>query len=258
MAIKGRFNTDAEALKKRINAHQKFGSRDINEWIFQHLQPAEAQTILDLGCGTGKQSIPLAGIVGPSGHILAVDVSADALAALMTEAAQKGVSERITPLNCGLDDIPEHLTGKRVDRALSSYSLYYAEHPDVVMTAVRDALRDGGVFFFCGPSRDNNRELKAFHYDVKGTPMPPLTGGAAFMEETGPRLARMLFPQVDIVTFENPLRFDSPQALYAYWSSYNLYDPEIDAAFRDAVDAFFRRHNVFATYKRVLGVRARK
>ena len=258
MAIKGRFNTDVEALKNRISAHSRFGSKDINEWIFHHLELDSGQSVLDLGCGVGKQSIPMAKLVGPHGSILSIDIAAEALGALMKEAAKEGIADRITPLNCNLDDTPSHLSSRQFDRALSAYALYYAQHPEIVINAVYNAMKDDGIFFFCGPSKDNNRELKAFHYELKGDPMPPMTGGALFMEDTGQQLARAIFRQVDIQHFENPLRFDSPEALYTYWSSYNLYDPVLDGAFRQAAEAHFRQNAFFTTWKRVLGVKAVK
>ncbi len=60
----GKFDTDANALAQRIASHKTFGSKDVNDWIFEHLQPAEGGSLLDLGCGTGKQAIPAAKMVG--------------------------------------------------------------------------------------------------------------------------------------------------------------------------------------------------
>ena len=56
----GRFNTDADALKRRIRAHEKFGSSDLNLWIFDHLELVRGLSILDLGCGTGRHVVYLA------------------------------------------------------------------------------------------------------------------------------------------------------------------------------------------------------
>src|ERR1019366_9952964 len=83
------------------------------------------------------------------------------------------------------------------------------------------------ALFFCGPSQRNNGELKEFHDSLWGRadrPVPATKGAAPFMEATGPDLVNEIFGNAEIFHFENPLRFDSPEALYSYWSSYNLYD----------------------------------
>ena len=36
-------------------------------------------SVLDLGCGTGKQSVPIARIIGNKGSLVSVDVSPEAL-----------------------------------------------------------------------------------------------------------------------------------------------------------------------------------
>jgi hypothetical protein len=71
-------------------------------------------------------------------------------------------------------------------------------------------------------------------------------------------LAREYLSDVAVHQFENPIRFDSADALCAYWSSYNLYDPAIEDSFRKAADAHFADNDRFQTTKRVIGISARK
>ena len=78
------------------------------------------------------------------------------------------------------------------------------------------------------------------------------------MEETGQRLARKLFKKVEIFTFQNPLRFNSVDALYSYWSSYNLYDQKLAMIFESAAISYFKKHTEFETIKKVIGIRAIK
>ena len=73
-----RLNTDVAALQQRIQAHEKYGSFDLNGWILDQLQLAKGLSILELGCGTGKQTLPLAQIIGETGRILAVDIAQSA------------------------------------------------------------------------------------------------------------------------------------------------------------------------------------
>ena len=253
----GNLDTNARALKQRIQSHEQYGANDLNQWIFDHFQLKEGLSVLELGCGTGKQTVPIAKMIGSSGQILAVDISQEALDSLFQSARELKLANRISLLCSGIDGIGKSIQ-KTVDRVLSSYSLYYAESPDLVFRDLQRLLNPGGILFFCGPAKDNNDELKNFHYSLTGS-RPPKSGGAGeFMEETGPRLARELFAAVEMFSFENPLRFDSADVLYAYWAAYNLYDACLEKEFKASAEQYFKTHQCFETIKRVVGVRASK
>jgi len=253
----GNLDTNARALKQRIQSHEQYGANDLNQWIFDHIQLTEGLSVLELGCGTGKQTLPMAKLIGRVGHIFAVDISQEALDSLLRSAQELTLESRISLLCKGIDDIGRYVP-QNVDRVVSSYSLYYAESPDTVFRALHRLMNTGGILFYCGPAKDNNDELKNFHYSLTGS-RPPKSGGAGeFMEETGPRLARELFAAVEMFSFENPLRFDSADALYAYWAAYNLYDACLEKEFKASAEQYFKTHQCFETIKRVVGVRASK
>jgi SAM-dependent methyltransferase len=249
----GAFNTDKRALEERIRAHDRFGDRDLNGWIFEQLQVASGHAVLDLGSGTGKQSVPIAALVGPRGRVVAVDASAESLEALRDQADELGLAERITTLQSTFEDLDSERVVGPFDRALASYALYYAREPGSLIALVRSKLRVGGRFFFCGPGRDNNQELRDLHYSLRGETARP-SAAAEFMEVSGPELAKKHFGNARRLEFENPLRFDSADALVGYWTSYNLYDASLETLFRAAAARHFQQHKYFVTVKRVVGV----
>lgn len=254
----GKFDTDADALKQRIETHAKYGSRNLEDWVFSYLELTGGLKVLELGCGTGKQTLPLAEAIGETGHILAVDVSADALETLRQEAQAAGVESRIDLLCGDFDGLNPRLDETAYDRALGCFSLYYAREPRKLFEVIHGSLKPGGIFFFCGPGRDNNAELIRFHYSLAGGQPPAESPSSVFMEGIGHDSARELFSRMQVVDFTNPIRFNSAEALYAYWSSYNLYDESLDAAFREAAREHFSREPVFETNKRVVGIQAIK
>jgi SAM-dependent methyltransferase len=255
----GAFDTDAAALARRIEAHTRFGTREFDSWVLEHFELAPGQRVLELGCGTGKQTLPVADAVGAGGHVVAVDASRDALAVLTAAAAERSLAERITVRAAHFDDLAP-LEGT-FERVISCYALYYARHPKPLLAAIEASLADGGVLFFCGPSRANNAELRRFCAELRDNPDDGSEGTDRvidFMERTGVELARSMFCEVEEFEFENPLLFDSADALLTYWTSYNLYDPALEAQFRVAAERHFASERLFETVKRVRAVRARK
>jgi ubiquinone/menaquinone biosynthesis C-methylase UbiE len=60
-------------------------------------------TVLDVGCGVGWFSIPMAGMVGHQGKVLAVDLQQQMLDMLRRRAQKAGVADRIELRKCEQD-----------------------------------------------------------------------------------------------------------------------------------------------------------
>jgi ubiquinone/menaquinone biosynthesis C-methylase UbiE len=253
-----KFDTDSQALSNRIRAHDKFSKKDINEWIFALLKPENGNFILDIGCGTGKQSLPLAKHVGEMGRIISADLSQESLQTLAMEAERQGSKSVIKSLCCNIDELDNHLEPNSLNRVLSSFSVYYTKNSDKLFQTISKALTQDGVFFFCGPGHKNNFELKKFHHEVKGEGFQPETSSSIFMEETGPSLGKNQFSQVEIFNFENSVIFENAEELVKYWSSYAMFDPEIEKSFYLKAKKHFEGNSTFETVKRVIGVRCTK
>jgi SAM-dependent methyltransferase len=252
----GRFDTDAGALERRLEAHKRYSSADINAWIFQHLEVDVGMSVLELGCGSGHQTIPLANMVGERGSVLAVDVSGEALARLTESAEHGGLLQRIEILEADFSELDRMEHARTFERVLAAFSLYYAKDPRGLMQVIAEHLLEGGIFFFCGPARGNNFKMKQFHYDLLGIDAADRSDPVeTFMEETGIHIAEAIFNDVERLHFTNPLVFDSPESLVRYWRAYNLFDPVLQDDFELAVEDHFHRHSEFTTVKKTLGVK---
>lgn len=258
MTKSGKFNTDSKALVNRIQAHNKFGTNDLNQWIFDNLSLKKDSQVLDLGCGTGKQTISIAEKIGQEGTITSVDLSDESLSKLREKASELGVSKQITTIKSSLDNIYQKIKGDYYDNVVSSYALYYCSNAEQMLTTIFNTLKPGGVVFFCGPSKHNNSEIKEFHYLLSGQSPKLGTFASEFMENTSPELVEKIFGNIEITKFSNPLKFDSPDSLYEYWSSYNLYEESLDSIFKEKAIKHFQENSFFETVKRVVGIKAVK
>ncbi len=251
------FYRNIAALQEPQVAPKLAGVTDLTTWIVEQLEPRLGEAVLDIGCGNGKRTLPLAHKVGERGYVLAVDRSFDALSALSQQSRDARLETRIRFLQVGLDDFAGHLHRESFDRALGSRSLFQVRHPQSVFHAIHQALRPAGVLFLYGPTRLDHAELKRFDAELRSqTTSPYEQREPTFIESTGLQCARDLFAEVEIRRYEQPLRFDSPEALHACWSVSRLYDETLEHEFHHAAARYFASHALFETVQRVIGIRA--
>lgn len=100
------------------------------------IQPS--QTALDLGCGPGFWTLPLAEIVGAQGIVWALDVSQEMLDAL----AQRHPPAQVRPL---LSELPQiNLPASSVDWIWGAFVVHEVEPLAGLMNEMRRVLRPGG------------------------------------------------------------------------------------------------------------------
>ena len=68
------------------------------------LDPSAPLRIADIGCGTGASTLQLARTLNAG--ITAVDLFPDFMDVLMANAAREGLSDRITPIVCSMENLP--------------------------------------------------------------------------------------------------------------------------------------------------------
>ncbi|MHB8970428.1 MAG: class I SAM-dependent methyltransferase [Pirellulaceae bacterium] len=100
------------------------------------------QTVLDMGCGNGFYSLPLARMVGPTGRILAVDIQPEMLVMLRTRAEQDGI-ENISPILGSVHN--PRAPAESVDVILLVDVYHEFSHPEQILAAMRQALKPQGL-----------------------------------------------------------------------------------------------------------------
>ena len=104
------------------------------------IEPGER--ILEIGCGPGATAIKLADRVGPSGEIVAVDISPAMIAAAIRRATASGVTNvRFEAADAQTGDL-----GGPFDAAYSRFGVMFFVDPPAAFANIGRALRAGGRF----------------------------------------------------------------------------------------------------------------
>lgn len=108
-------------------------------------------TVVDVGCGMGVFSLPLAEMVGPEGRVVAVDLAAKAIEGLRRHARQAGLADRIAGRTCSADDLGLADLAGRVDFVLAFWMAH--ETPDVgrFMAQTRACMTPGARLLLVEP-----------------------------------------------------------------------------------------------------------
>ena len=111
------------------------------EQILALVEPRTGETVLDLGTGPGFVALPLGEAVGPTGRVIAADISAEALEHLRGRAAQAGLTNIVPTL---VEESLLPLGAASVDAALLINVLHELADPHTSIAELRRVLRPGG------------------------------------------------------------------------------------------------------------------
>jgi arsenite methyltransferase len=112
--------------------------------VGNHLRHAEidaGETLLDLGCGAGIDTILAARRTGPTGHVIALDFLPEMLERTKSAAAEAGL-DTIQPVEGDIEAIP--LADDSVDHVISNGVINLAPRKARVLAECARVLRPGG------------------------------------------------------------------------------------------------------------------
>ena len=107
--------------------------------------PRPGETVLDLGCGAGIDSILAAFRVGPTGRVIALDFLPEMLELTRAAADQAGL-ENVETAEAEMEDIP--LADDSVDLVISNGTLNLSPRKSRVLAECARVLRPGGRLCF--------------------------------------------------------------------------------------------------------------
>ena len=105
-------------------------------------------TVLDVGCGLGWFSVPMATMVGDQGRVIAVDLQQQMLDMLRRRAEKAGVAGRIELHKCAMDRLG---IATQADFALAFAMVHEVSDQDRLLREIHACLKPGGRLLLAEP-----------------------------------------------------------------------------------------------------------
>jgi len=149
---------------------------EVTRQMLDAAQVQPGQRILDVAAGAGEPAVSAAERVGPSGYVLATDISEGIVELALQVARERGLKQIETR---AMDGEKLDLPDASFDTVLCRLGLMYMPHPVKALCEWRRALKPGGwvaVAVFSIPERNGWGALPASIIRQRGRLPPPVPG----------------------------------------------------------------------------------
>lgn len=110
--------------------------------IIEHLDLQQGMSVVDVGCGPGRLTIPVARRVGSHGEVVAMDIQAGMLS-ITQEKARAANLTNIKFLEAGIGE--KKLEHNKFDRVLLVTVLGEIQNREIALKDIFDSLKPGGI-----------------------------------------------------------------------------------------------------------------
>ena len=232
-------------LKSRIEINKKFGTVDLDEWIFSKFDIKDSYAVLDLGCGTGNHIIKLAELFSNANYY-GIDISNSSIIEAKKKAEQKNLKINFI---CGDAFDVSKLENNFFDLIISLYALYYIKDTQKILSVLKARLKKDGKIAVMAPYRGNNEEWYSILRTFMKIPDDIESVADNFMDNEVLPFARSNFKNVKIYNFVNKVLVPSYDDLKKYWVSNIYHKEEFDTDFEKKASEFFKKNKYFAITK---------
>ena len=138
--VQGNFDLSVEPYEEYEKRYGLF--KYLAEHLSKEMNIDRGHSVLEVGCGSGFSTVPLAEIVGPIGAIWGIDLS-EAMLAQANERL-KDFGDRVKLVNCDACNAGELIPGG-VDRIIFTASIFLIPDVDQVLSSCFKILKPGGI-----------------------------------------------------------------------------------------------------------------
>lgn len=230
--------TSRESLETRLDMNKRFQSTDFDSWLMDRLSVVSGEDILDVGCGTGAQSIPSLNIVGSNGSVSSLDMSGESVNELIRKAGNATNLHAVVSDMGELEEVIEkQFSVKQYDLAQSSYALYYSPRRIHVLDVMRNHLKPNGRLAVFTPNAPHGMVEFARQFSE-------IPEGVDECMVFGPNVLESYFRKhfwnVKIHFFHNIVRVPNVEDFLIFYKSTTYYksdaEEKICAAVQDKID----------------------
>jgi ubiquinone/menaquinone biosynthesis C-methylase UbiE len=196
----------------RIDVHEKYGARNIDQWTVEVLKPQPGMKILDVGCGAGKQCFLYSDTTQRKAEITGGDFSNELLEMARAKNTERG--EKIKFMFLDFNKRFE-FSDNTFDLVSSAFAIYYASNLDFTFGEAQRVIKPGGRLFVTGPLPENKQMFYDIIKEATHKPIPPMPGSSRFKGEIYKTIEGK-FSKTELLTFENPITFPSVEPFMDY------------------------------------------
>jgi len=111
----------------------------------------EGMTVLDVGCGMGFFSLPLANLVGEKGRVVCIDLQEKMIKGLLARAERAGLADRIDARVCSGSSLEVSDLAGKIDFALAFALVHEVPDKDILFSEIHRAMKPAGKLLFAEP-----------------------------------------------------------------------------------------------------------
>jgi len=237
-------------LEARLDTNTRYGDNILKTWLPPHLEVAEGEKVLDIGCGDGTQLRLVAEVVARDHHCTGIDRDPEMIRTATAKSAEfrPSVSFREMDMDT-IGDPDSPFADASFDLIYSVYAFYYSRHGFKTLDALRRKLRPSGRISIVGPYKDNNRAWFEFLAHFMEMPASIMVSTTTFMERILD-YARKNAAEVQTHEFVNRITLPSCKALRDYWAANIYYEPSLNVGFERCARRHFEHHDTFVYFKK--------
>ena len=247
-------STSSSSLDVRLEANRRSQKLDFKEWSLKILSPEEGDKVLEIGCGTGAQTIPVSRKIGERGSLTFVDLSAQSVATVSEKLGSSTTQRGIVGSMDDIDDLLDLNIGK-FDLIYSVYAMYYSKEPKRLLDSLLNRLSPDGRLCILGPESPHGFVELARKYSA----IPEeVDNSLNFRTEVVESFMKKNFQSYEVFVIRNPQFFYSTEDALEFFRNTTYYSHLFEKQISEVIEQEISAKSVFVVDKYSSATSARR